>query len=324
MQAGLISESTAPSKSQEVVILLATANGARYLGEQLESILSQTLHGWRIIAADDGSSDTTLEILHTFRESHPGRLTILDEPPVHSAKDNFFRLLLRAPRAAYYAFCDQDDVWHPDKLATLVDACRRLEDAAPTSTPCLVYSDLVVVDEDLEVTADSFMSQIAVTPSRTTLGSLLVENSVPGCATLFNDPLRTIFAAQSGPFDDVFMHDWWLALIAKALGRLEFVDRPLVSYRQHGRNSLGSVNRRGLVFMINKLRNSSTGTDQALRQGHLFSQIYAPSAPPDTARTLAAFTSLNGKSRVRRAAICIRHGILKQTFARRVYQMMRG
>jgi glycosyltransferase involved in cell wall biosynthesis len=307
---------------REVVVLLATFNGAEFLGAQLDSVSSQTYPHWRVVAADDGSTDASVEILETFRRDHPGRLEILDGPAVGSAKDNFFRLLRSAPSAPYYAFCDQDDFWHEEKLEVLVAECRRLEESSSPGTPCLVYSDLTVVDTSLRVVADSFWQQIAADPRRSTLGSLLMENHIPGCAMLFNAGLRRVFDEYRGPLDDIIMHDWWVALLAQTFGQVGYVPTPLVQYRQHGGNSMGTVNRRGIRFAIQKL-GSDLGVRQSLRQGALFCRVYGDDAEGESADTLRAFQSLSGKRKLARIGLSVRHGLLKQTSLRRIYQLMK-
>lgn len=252
----------------------------------------------------------------------PAVSKILDGPATGSAKDNFLHLLRVAPSAPYYAFCDQDDVWDRCKLEILMTECRALEHDTPAGTPCLVSSDLVVVDESLRTLAGSFWMQIDGDPRRTTLGSLLMENHIPGCAMLFNDALRGRFLEYGGDLRDAVMHDWWLALLAQALGRMSFVSQPLVQYRQHGANSMGSVNRRGGGFMLAKLR-SKDGMGRALRQGALFCRAYGEEATGEAAATLTAFASLAGKSKLARIRLSLRHGLLKQTYLRRVYQMIK-
>ncbi len=309
--------------TQEVLILLATWNGESFLKEQLASIAEQTHRNWRILAADDGSTDSTISILEEFGAHHPGHLCLLRGDSPGSAKGNFFRLLREAPKAPYYAFCDQDDVWAPEKLSTLVAACQEVESHAETPVPCAVYSDLVVVNEELGVIGPSFMRQIVARPERCTLGSLLVENSAPGCAMLFNHNLRERFAEYEGPLDDVIMHDWWIALLAKVFGYLTYVPEPLVQYRQHGNNSLGSVQRGGPSFVLGKLFTQEDEMRRVVRQGVLLERGHGNRASGESAETLRAFASLPDLGKLARVAVCVRHGILKQTLSRRIYQLMR-
>jgi glycosyltransferase involved in cell wall biosynthesis len=102
-------------------ILLATLNGARFLPEQLASLDRQTFTRWRLIIADDGSSDSTRTILETFRNAHqPGQVEIIDGPRRGASANFLFLACLEGLSSDYYAFCDQDDIWEADKLARAI------------------------------------------------------------------------------------------------------------------------------------------------------------------------------------------------------------
>ena len=104
------------SSLTEVEILLATYNGARFLREQIDSILAQDYGNIRVLARDDGSSDGTVEILHQYAKRFPGRFRVMpSSAPTGSAKNNFL-LLMKASTADYVCFADQDDVWLPAKV----------------------------------------------------------------------------------------------------------------------------------------------------------------------------------------------------------------
>src|SRR5262245_40587271 len=108
-------------------ILLATYNGAAYLAEQLDSIEAQTHPNWRLIARDDGSTDGTLAVIETFRARHSEKVVVLrDEDGNIGLVQNFSRLM-EASTAPYAAFCDQDDVWLPEKLSLCLERMRDLE-----------------------------------------------------------------------------------------------------------------------------------------------------------------------------------------------------
>lgn len=308
----------------EVLILLTTFNGEKYLPEQLASIERQTYGHWRILASDDGSTDTTPTQLDEFRARHPDRVAMLEGPPSGSAKDNFFKLLRAAPPARYVAFSDQDDVWVADKLDRLVAACQRLERRIGPDLPCAVFSDLRVVDETLQVRAASFFEEINARPDKVTFGSLLVENAIPGCSMLVNSALINEFRTYPGTLDDARMHDWWLSLLAAGLGAIAFVPDQLVLYRQHSRNAAGSVRRRGIAFAWAKLlRGDRDDARSSIRQAKLLLAAHGPQFPARTVRQLSAFGALDGTCKLRRLLVCLRYGILKETMARRIYQLMR-
>jgi glycosyltransferase involved in cell wall biosynthesis len=306
----------------QVLILLATRNGAEYLPEQLDSIARQSYTSWRIVAADDGSTDETMAILNRFGQERPGRIEVLPNRPVHSAKENFFRLLRESPEAEYFALCDQDDVWHDRKLERLVEECVKLEDST-NDVPCLVHSDLAVVNSRRELIAASFMKEMNTDPARVTLGSALMENSIPGCSMLLNASVVRAFREYEGPLDDAVMHDWWVGLVARALGRVGFVPEPLVLYRQHAGNTLGSVHRGGVRFIVRKLLNIRRGNGDALyRQGLLLMRTYSERMPYEHRRVLAAFSEFDRLGKLQRIQRCVSRGILKQTLWRRIYQLI--
>ena len=223
------SNATAPN----VDILLGTYNGERFLGEQLRSIEAQTFSSWRVIARDDGSSDGTRSMLEEFGHRYGERFQLITDDAGRLGPAGNFGRLLAASTAPFVCFCDQDDVWLPEKVATLVEAAQT----RPTNQPLLVHSDLEVVDDALRPVSPSFWAFEGISPSRDSLNQLLVQNCVTGCACLINDRLREI-ALPVPPA--AIMHDWWLALVAAACGEIRPVPAALVRYRQHGSNDTGA------------------------------------------------------------------------------------
>ena len=312
------------ARDPEVLILLATFNGEKYLSEQLASIERQTHGHWRILASDDGSTDTTPAQLEAFRSRHAGRVTLLAGPAARSAKGNFFKLLHASPPAQYVAFSDQDDVWVDNKLDRLVAACQRLERRVGPDVPCAVFSDLRVVDETLQVQAASFFREINSRPDRVSFGSLLVENAIPGCSMLVNSALADEFRSYRGALEGARMHDWWLTLLAAGMGATAFVPDQLVLYRQHSQNAAGSVHRRGVAFALAKLFHGDRDDARAsIGQAKLLLAAHGSHFPTATFRQLSACAELDRTRKLRRVLVCLRHRILKETTARRIYQLMR-
>lgn len=227
-----------------VDVLLATHNGARYLEPQLESLLRQSHRNLRVLVSDDGSSDETMAIVQRFRPRFDGRLQCLAHArPAGGVVRNFERLMrFSADDAAarWAAFCDHDDVWHDDKIATLALHMGSMERRLGRDLPCAVHSDLRVVDAQLAVLHPSFMTQQCFKPASVRALQLLSINQVTGCAMMVNQAL--LRAALPLP-EEAIMHDWWCALIAMLTGQCDYVDRALVDYRQHDTNQLGARDR---------------------------------------------------------------------------------
>jgi hypothetical protein len=148
----------------------------------------------------------------------------------------FERCLAAAPaEAAFVAPCDQDDVWHPDKLSVLVGALER-------SGAMLAYSDVRVVTRDGAVLSETYWTDRD--NGWRDMGDLLATNVVTGAASLLRREVLDV-ALPFPPEVDGSIHDHWLALCALAIGELAYVDRPLVDYVQHGANLVGHAERRG-------------------------------------------------------------------------------
>jgi rhamnosyltransferase len=229
------------SHNGAVWIVLATFNGGEFLGEQLASLFRQTWSDWRLLVRDDGSTDVTRSQLEGAR-SGDSRIEILDDQIGRLGPARSFGRLLSeaAARGAGVVFCcDQDDVWHPDKLTRQLAAIDRVELETGPDTPVLVYSDARLVDRSGLSLGTTFARKVvaAMPEEADPLPSCLLGNRVPGCTLAINRALLELAVPQP---DDTPMHDWWLAALAAAAGRTVWLPEPLVDYRQHGDNSVGA------------------------------------------------------------------------------------
>ncbi len=233
------------NQSPKIAILLATYNGSRFLSEQLDSILSQTYTNFILVVRDDCSTDNTRSMLEDYLQLHPDKMHLLEpEARNRGASASFSCLLeyvlehkqlLKLDRA-YMMFCDQDDVWYSDKIERQVQSMLAVE-AGAVNMPVLVHSDLEVVSEALVQIAPSFIRYQGLEIHRNQFCHIVISNLVTGCTAFINEAL----ARQACPVpQQAIMHDWWLALVATAFGKLVLLDAPLVHYRQHGRNTIGA------------------------------------------------------------------------------------
>jgi rhamnosyltransferase len=225
--------------NSNIVIALASFNGADFLREQLDSVVAQTEQGWNLLIRDDGSTDNSVAIIQDYAKQDERIRLITDGlTSSHSALGNFSILLQAAlTHGAEYIFCcDQDDVWEPDKLKLECAHLKQLE--GESVTPSLVHHDLRVVSESLELIADSFVRMMQLQPSDQHNPQRLVSrNEVTGCSMACNRALLEIALPISG---QAVMHDWWLGLHAAFFGHLAFMPERLLKYRQHKKNTIGA------------------------------------------------------------------------------------
>ena len=202
-----------------ISVCLASYNGARFIEEQVRSVLSQLGPADELVVSDDGSTDATLPLLRAMGDA---RIRIIEGPHRRSPIWNFEHALRQA-RGEYIFLCDQDDLWEPDKVAV---AMRCLEHC-----DCVV-SDCSVIDAEGRELEPSFFALNATRPGR--LYNLLVKNGYLGCCMAFRRCVLT--AALPFPADTP-MHDIWIGNVAAFRYRLTFIPDRLMRYRRHGDNA---------------------------------------------------------------------------------------
>lgn len=245
-------------------ILMSTYNGARYLHQQIDSIVAQTDHDWRLILRDDGSTDATPAILGYYAKAHPERISVMSDNRRNvGAMRSFERLLEQVPAEAdYVMFADQDDVWLPEKVAVTKAKMQELEAVHGKQKPIVVHTDLKVVNQDLKEMHPSFWRFSNIRPEilDRDVHYLGICNAVTGCAMMMNRAALTI----SLPFADyAFMHDWWIAEKVMTEGGIVCpLAQPTILYRQHLSNVVGAVSYRfTLLDWANKWKLSKRSYD---------------------------------------------------------------
>ncbi|MGY9045535.1 hypothetical protein P775_06840 [Puniceibacterium antarcticum] len=215
-------------------ILMAVYNGGRHLREQLDSIALQDHRDWQVLASDDGSTDGSDSELDRFAVAH--QLTRMEGPRRGNSADNFLSLIRRAGdhllEGAWISFCDQDDVWLPDKLSRGVAALYDL----PKGRPGLYCSRTWITDETLTTRRLS-----RPRPRPTGFRNALVQNIASGNTILLNPAAAALVRAAAAEVKEVVVHDWWLyQIVTGAGGWVAHDDAPSLLYRQHGVNQIGA------------------------------------------------------------------------------------
>jgi glycosyltransferase involved in cell wall biosynthesis len=227
--------------AESISIALTTYNGKPYIEKQLDSLISQTLPADEIIVCDDGSTDGTREILGRYGAEHPGRFRLFFNSANLGYVGNF-EYALSLTGGGYLLTCDQDDIWEKNKIAELV---RRINDS------WLIHHDAVLIDKNGKALSPSF-TKLVKKRVRPSFYDLFFLNSVTGCACMFRRELLRHISS----FPKNVPHDWWLALTAVRHHKLEYLPEPLIYYRQHDANLIGSGQRGGkkLVSHLREIR----------------------------------------------------------------------
>lgn len=228
----------------QVLILLATHNGERFLREQLDSIINQTHANWVIFASDDGSDDETLAILTAYQQKIGQEKFKILSGPCQGSSANFLSIIRnKNVQGEFYAYSDQDDIWDPDKLRLALTYLNPL----PKAVPALYCSRTKLINET--------GTEIGYSPLfKRPPGFLnaIVQNIGGGNTMIFNQSAAHLLR-ETRESIAIVSHDWWLyLLVSGAGGNLFYDENPTVYYRQHDNNLIG--NKLGLYSRFMRIK----------------------------------------------------------------------
>lgn len=212
-----------------ISVALCTYNGASYLSDQLTSIASQTRLPDEIVICDDGSSDDSLQIATALGDIYPFSVVVHRNSTNLGSIRNFEKAIGLCS-GDVVALSDQDDIWHPEKLARIEAAFVSAIDLGA------LFSDANLVDEKGVPINRSLWESVgfsrrlrAAVKEGNGFDALLLGNFVTGATLAF----RTKWNSLLFPIPSGWVHDYWIALMLSAVSRLDAVDEPLISYRCH-------------------------------------------------------------------------------------------
>ncbi|BFH71107.1 hypothetical protein J27TS7_48950 [Paenibacillus dendritiformis] len=227
----------------KVQILVSTYNGEKYLAEQLDSLLQQTHSHFFITIRDDGSSDSTTAIISEYVSHYPHKIEAFYEKNV-GVVASFFELLTYHVHqdTNYVCFCDQDDVWMPDKLERGIQTLSLCSDGLPM----MYLTPTLMVDHTLKP-LNCWPPFPKKGPS---FFNALVENIAVGATIMLNRPAIDLMQRNMPSPQNIVMHDWWAYLVVSAFGKVIYDEKPSIYYRQHQGNVVGGQN--GLKNALSK------------------------------------------------------------------------
>jgi glycosyltransferase involved in cell wall biosynthesis len=221
----------------ELSVLMATYNGEKYIKEQLDSLQAQDYVKWTLYIRDDCSTDNTINIIKEYQNREP-RIQLLPSSPANIGALGNFNRLMSAASGNYFMFCDQDDIWFPDKIKQTVNLMKNREKWYGKDFPILIHTDCSVIDSTRRLIAPSFMKyQHMEHEEKSPLRVLLTQNFVTGCTVMIN---KSLLSACLPVPSQALMHDWWVALVAAAVGKICYLPQRTMLYRHHGKNVAGA------------------------------------------------------------------------------------
>lgn len=229
-----------------VEIILATYNGEKYLREQLESILSQSITEFKVLIRDDGSTDETHSIITEY-EKKDKRIHIIEDKKGNLGYVNNFFELLSYTRCEYVLFSDQDDVWQRDKIGKMLKVAYFELQLVGEKIPLLVHHDVTLTEENLKEKG-LLIKRKGVKEG---IQNFFFQNIVQSAAMMINRPLIELLKKRP---QEIKYHDKYMHYIVELFGKRSFIPESLMYYRQHGKNSVGQESNQNKIerFAENK------------------------------------------------------------------------
>lgn len=261
-----------------VTIVLSTYNGDNFIKEQLDSLIVQTYSNVKILIRDDGSTDETLTILDKYEKNNEHVEVIRGE---NIGVVSSFLQLVKFTRGNtdYISFCDQDDVWEPDKVSRAISVLERFN----SNVPLLYCGRVEIVDKKLQ------HKRFGGVPSKKpSVNNAIVENISMGCTSVINKAAIKLIARDGVHFACLAMHDWWIYLIVSAFGTVVYDNQPKIKHRQHDNNVVGSL--AGIKFWYYRIKRHFGGCNHVLqRQTVEFLRVYGNTLDYDKKEILNTF-----------------------------------
>lgn len=220
------------NRKYSISVAMATYNGEKFIKEQLDSILCQLNNEDEVVISDDGSTDTTREIIKSYEDT---RIKLVDGPK-NGLKQNFANAISKC-KGKYIFLSDQDDIWEKNKVEEVLKVFDEEQ------CTCVVHDCTVFNSDDNTIIYDSFFE---FRNSKKGVLKNIIKNSYIGCCMAFSkDMIKFILPIPN----DVEMHDQWIGIKSEINGKSKFIDKKLIRYRRHTEN-VSKLNHYGIIKMI--------------------------------------------------------------------------
>lgn len=252
---------------------MATYNGEKYIEQQIQSIIDQSMTDWKLIIRDDNSKDGTIKIIEKYINKDSRIELIRNDSQYHGAYLNFWQLIMYAKKIEpyqYYFFSDQDDIWEKEKLEKFVFNAKKYE-----NFPLYIYSDMSTIDGSDNILLKSVNDAMGIFMGNDKKTLFYSQGYVWGCASMINRKLFEVVSPM--PIENketsIISHDNFYAKHALILGKVVFIEDTLIKHRRHENNTTGNysmrltpmlVIKKGILALKETAKVHAIGYDQTL------------------------------------------------------------
>lgn len=266
--------------SQRVAVVVSTYNGQDYIAQQMASVLAQEDVTVDVFVRDDGSTDSTTQIIEQIAAQSETSIRLTKGQNL-GVVGSFFQGIRDIPNDyPYIALCDQDDVWHHNKLARAISLLEQHNQ----NKPLLYCSEYFFCDKYMNRTNKSQLNRIGITPTR-----MLYENVCSGNTMVLNRALANLITSHNT--SEVYCHDWWIALVASFCGTIIYDNEAGLEYRRTGDNA-SPTGTNALNLLLFRIKTFLAGGEfeRINEQNRAFLASFEETLDPEQKRVLYAFT----------------------------------
>ena len=299
----------------QISILLACYNGEKFMSDQLESLFAQTYTNWRVFIRDDGSTDQTVSIINKYAEQDK-RITIVETNSRNLGSCQNFATLFNLVRNnfEYIMFCDQDDYWLPFKIEDTLRHMQHFEAQHEKELPLLVYTNFKYTYSNLKEIKSKKNFQ-ATKASKVNFAHLLAQNPVYGCTMMLNRQLAAMVDAIPPQAEN---HDYWVALVASALGKIAYLKKQTILYRQHSNNISTSYDSDSLIKRFKRIflqRKNLKDARLKIQMAITFKKIYFTLLPDRGKKILDEYLDFGTRKKLLLLFKNLQNGVRRQTIS---------
>lgn len=267
----------------EMLVLMSTYNGQKYIIDQIESIEKQKVDvPLSILVRDDGSTDDTINILKKLNKKYKN-IKILQEENI-GCNASFFKLFSIADGYKYYAISDQDDIWLSDKLQRGIDEIKKNDNNIP-----LLYGSCSYLMDNENNILGTTQKQLR----NITLNNTIIQNIIPGHSAIINDSLLQLLKTKID-CDKIYVYDFWITNVAMVFGKVIFDNVPSTKYRIHNSNTVG-YGKNKFSWIKERIRRFKKGAGKNIAdQINYFYSLYSENIPLDYKCEIKKFIDNNG------------------------------
>ncbi|WP_312195416.1 glycosyltransferase [Epilithonimonas vandammei] len=282
----------------KISVALTIYNGEKYLQKQLDSLLKQTYLPHEIVIVDDYSTDSSIKIIDDFIQNKAGDIII----HYHKNQKNIgvissFKKAIGICTNDFIATCDQDDIWLPNKLEDSFNSIMTLD----LQKPCVVFSDLVIVDNNDKIIFDSLYKQWKIKPEKYTFKNILIDNIIIGCTAFFNKEMKKEIELMP---DNIIMHDYWIAMIGFSIGEFYFLNKSTIHYRVHTSSVTSKLHEGKLKNFIKEINRYKNYLFDNFKQAKFFLVLYRNRLNQNDLKIINKFLLLENKNFLYRRIYC--------------------